>query len=61
MIQRHKEDVDLINVTTMLILMKGMMMVIMMVAMTGGMMGDHVLWANAQSDDSMFPTCAPSS
>ena len=36
MIQRHKEDVDLINVTTMLIVMKGMMMMIMMVAMTGG-------------------------
>ena len=36
------------NVTTMLIKMKGMLMLMMMmmmmvVAMTGGMMGDHVL------------------
>ena len=52
MIQRHKEDVDCDEGYDDDDYDGGN---------DGGVMGDHVLWAKAQSDDSMLPTCAPSS
>ena len=61
MIQRHKEDVDCDQCNDDVDSDEGYDDDDYDGGNDGRVMGDHVLWAKAQSDDSMFPTCAPSS